>query len=501
MAKNINHLQHIKSSVVENGKPKLPQPSVLVEGELAINYAEGVETISLKNSSGDVVAFSSDEYYTEQKLGSGFTGENSAKTVTEAIESIDEVQISSGITPEEDSIEIWIDESVDPEEADVYTKAETDELLVVKVDKTSIVQETGSSVSIIMSQSAVTDAVNSANEIEISSGVMPSSSSIEIWVDESYSSATADVYSKAEMDSLFTLKQDVIEDNAVIGGGYGICRTAGVTSAKTAAINDFVLVPNMHVSVLFEHAFEVSNPTLNINDTGAYPIMLYNYPVPMFKITEETILTMVFDGTNYNVVSIEREVSLSGVSAVDLGLPSGVKWASMNVEAQTPEDNGLYFSWGNVIGHAKGSEPDFGTSNDTEPYVSSKGAEITGGSGTQIAVGNTYDMAHATMGYPWRLPTYADFQELCSNCTSTWVTQNGVRGRRFVSNINGEAIFFPATGYYNSTILTDEGTYGKYWSSVLASESAAHDFSFNSESVNYQNSNQRYLGFNVRAVQ
>jgi len=85
MAKNINHLQHVKSSVVENGLPKLPAPNVLVEGELAVNYATDKETISLKNSSGIVVTFSSDNYYSEKKLGSGFTGENSAVTVTQAI--------------------------------------------------------------------------------------------------------------------------------------------------------------------------------------------------------------------------------------------------------------------------------------------------------------------------------------------------------------------------------------------------------------------------------
>ena len=91
MSKNVNHIQHIKSNVVENGKPKLPLASALVEGELAVNYAEGYETISLKNSSGDIVTFSSDEYYTSEKLGSGFTGENSAKTVTEVIEENEEI--------------------------------------------------------------------------------------------------------------------------------------------------------------------------------------------------------------------------------------------------------------------------------------------------------------------------------------------------------------------------------------------------------------------------
>ena len=89
MAKNANFVSHKKSKQIIDGKPKLPLATDLVEGEIAINFAENVETLSIKNESGDVVTFSSDNYYTEQKLGSGFTGENSGKTVTEALENIE----------------------------------------------------------------------------------------------------------------------------------------------------------------------------------------------------------------------------------------------------------------------------------------------------------------------------------------------------------------------------------------------------------------------------
>ena len=91
MGKNVEHIQHVKSNVVLNGKPKLPNGDVLVEGELNINYASGYETISLKNASGEVITFSSDEYYSEKKLGSGFTGANSALTVTDVITENEEI--------------------------------------------------------------------------------------------------------------------------------------------------------------------------------------------------------------------------------------------------------------------------------------------------------------------------------------------------------------------------------------------------------------------------
>jgi len=100
MGKNINHIQHLKSSVVvENGgtvSPKLPTPDLFVDGEIAVNYADGYETLSIKSSSGNVVTFSSDDYYSEKKLGSAFTGENSAITVTKCIEDNEKV-ISSAL--------------------------------------------------------------------------------------------------------------------------------------------------------------------------------------------------------------------------------------------------------------------------------------------------------------------------------------------------------------------------------------------------------------------
>ena len=93
MAENIKrHITHIKSKVA-NQKPTSSQ---LLEGEVAVNYAKDKEFLSIKNESGDVVTFSSDNYYTEQKLGSGFTGSNSGNTVTKVIEDNEKV-ISSAL--------------------------------------------------------------------------------------------------------------------------------------------------------------------------------------------------------------------------------------------------------------------------------------------------------------------------------------------------------------------------------------------------------------------
>ena len=150
MAKNANFVSHKKSKQIVDGKPKLPLASDIVEGEIAINFGKDVETLSIKNESGDVVTFSSDNYYTEKKLGSGFTGANSAKTVTEVIDNLDlgnEVEISSGETPTEETVELWVDTSVSPIPVEVYTKAETDSLLLTKVNTSDVVQNINSETS------------------------------------------------------------------------------------------------------------------------------------------------------------------------------------------------------------------------------------------------------------------------------------------------------------------------------------------------------------------
>jgi len=95
MAKNVEHVSHIKSKLKTNGLPQLPSPDKLVDGEIAINYAEDVETLSIKNESGNVVTFSSDNYYTEQKLGSAFT--DNETTVTDVTNSINDVANAAAV--------------------------------------------------------------------------------------------------------------------------------------------------------------------------------------------------------------------------------------------------------------------------------------------------------------------------------------------------------------------------------------------------------------------
>jgi hypothetical protein len=196
------------------------------------------------------------------------------------------------------------------------------------------------------------------------------------------------------------------------------------------------------------------------------------------------------------VISIESQVAPAPTGFVDLALPSGLLWAEKNVGAATPEDDGLYFSWGNVDGHTATDGYDFGSNNDG-PYASTPGAALEGNIPSNI----TYDAAMHNMGAPCRMPTVSEFQELYNNCTTEWTTQNGVNGRRFTSRINGSSIFFPAAGHRSGVSLYNRGFNGFYWSSSRYTAAYGYNMYFDASAVYPALNSGRFIGFSVRAVQ
>ena len=301
--------------------------------------------------------------------------------------------------------------------------------------------------------------------------------------------------SDAQIQAILNKIQPLVTtgSTAPLGFGYGVCETAGATAAKTVSMTNTVLTPGGIIAVNFVNAFTASSPTLSVNGSAAKPIKLYGNAMPMGKVHSNTILVMYYDGTQFNVIGILSQTAAAPTGFVDLALPSGLLWCDHNVGASTPYEHGLYFSWGNVIGHAEGSGYDFSDA----VYAGTPGAALTG----NVPVNGTYDLARHNIGAPCRLPTVGEFQELNSNCDSEWTDEDGVAGRRFTSRINGNSIFFPASGYYDGTSLNGRGSYGYYWSSSYGSATHAYYLGFNSSDVNPAINDYRRYGFSARAVQ
>ena len=167
---------------------------------------------------------------------------------------------------------------------------------------------------------------------------------------------------------------------------------------------------------------------------------------------------------------------------VDLGLPSGLLWATCNVGANTPEECGDYFAWGETTTKSSYTEDNYTYSSNPTTLPSSA------------------DAATANWGYGWRMPTYDELNELQSNCTVTWTTQSGVNGRLFTGP-NGNSIFLPAAGFRNGSELNYAGSYGLYWSSSLGTFHTDFAWGLLFTSDDYEmNYYPRYRGLAVRPV-
>ena len=187
------------------------------------------------------------------------------------------------------------------------------------------------------------------------------------------------------------------------------------------------------------------------------------------------------EGTSYSeVVSFTTLETPIEYECVDLGLPSGLKWATCNIGATTPEEYGNYYAWGEVV--------------TKETYTNAN--SLTYGKEMEDISGNVqYDAATFNWSGDWRIPTNNEMQELIDNCTWTWTTQNGVNGYKVASKVNSNFIFLPAAGYRNGSSFDEAGLYGKYWSSA---PSAYCLYLFNRSF--YMFSDSRSYGYTVRPV-
>ena len=185
---------------------------------------------------------------------------------------------------------------------------------------------------------------------------------------------------------------------------------------------------------------------------------------------------------------------------VDLGL--SVKWATMNIGANAPEECGDYFAWGET-------EPkDYydwstckwcnGSSNTLTKYcIDSRYGTID----NKTTLDLSDDAAHANWGGTWRMPTVDEIKELVNICSWEWTTQNGVNGQK-ATGPNGNSIFLPAAGFRLIVDLNDMGSYGFYWSSSLRPDydGDVYHLGFGSDRTSWNGDSKRNYDFPVRAV-
>ena len=188
--------------------------------------------------------------------------------------------------------------------------------------------------------------------------------------------------------------------------------------------------------------------------------------------------------------------------AIDLGLPSGIKWASFNVGATKPEEYGGYYAWGETE-----EKEDYGW----ETYKWCNGSDE---SFTKYCTNSSYgtvdnktvldpedDVAHVKWGGDWRMPTTEEQEELRNECTLEWTALNGVNGYR-VTGPNGNSIFLPVAGGRDGADVNGRGNDGGYWSGSLSSGNGflAYGLYFDDYHYCWNSHGSRCYGQSVRPV-
>ena len=250
----------------------------------------------------------------------------------------------------------------------------------------------------------------------------------------------------------------------------------------------------------------------DVNGDGAVTSVdvtcLYNY---LINADETYLATSDVDGDGYITVGditliYNILLGLPNHEFVDLGLPSGTLWATMNVGANSPEEYGDYFAWGETTPKDVYSWSNYqwcmGSIKTLTKYCSKSGYGYNGFVDNKTELDPEDDAAYVNWGPQWRMPSLEQFQEMIDNCTTLVITRNGVNGRLFISNINGASLFLPAAGARLDGSPNNVGAYGYYWSRTLYTiyPHYAYYFYFGLGYVYYCESRYRSDGTSVRAV-
>ena len=196
----------------------------------------------------------------------------------------------------------------------------------------------------------------------------------------------------------------------------------------------------------------------------------------------------------------------NGFEYVDLGLPSGTKWATCNVGADKETDYGLYFAWGETVGYSRiTSMKQFCLEDYKFSKCGSNKFTKYNGTDRKNVLDLKDDAVQVNMGGKWHIPTKEQIKELMSNTESTWVSNyngSGVNGILFTSKSDtSKKLFLPACGCLSNFVSESAGKVCYYWSSSIYNNNDCYGFIFNiSSALVFVALSNRNEGNTVRGV-
>jgi hypothetical protein len=254
-----------------------------------------------------------------------------------------------------------------------------------------------------------------------------------------------------------------------------------------------------------------ANPTTSGSHAAATDATLGVFEVTMTGLAPNKTYHVRAYATNSAGTAYGSEVSFTTLSSggghayVDLGLPSGTLWATCNVGADSPEDYGDYFAWGETQPKSDYSWSTYqycmGSSTKLTKYCDNASYGYNGFTDNLTTLQPSDDAATAQWGSGWRMPTIEEWRELRDNTTHVWTSQNGVGGRLFTAT-NGNSLFLPAAGSRDGTNLDHAGWSGSYWARSLSPghPSMVFNLLINADNCSTNGSGLRNKGLSVRPV-
>ena len=299
-----------------------------------------------------------------------------------------------------------------------------------------------------------------------------------------------------------------------------VATTVAVTSFTADAAT--VKVTKFHQSYPYSGKATVEYTVGGALPTNAIAEITLNTDDASATFTQKNIVSGANTFTIDFASSFGGALLLTNASFVVTIEPGGVQlwengpyWAECNVGASKPEEYGYYFWWGDTVGYTntgngwisvKDGTSILFTNSGTAAATSGKNNSALQSAGYIDTTGNlvvSHDAATTHLGSPWRMPTNAEFEELINNCTTTWITTNGVSGRLVTGKgaYANRSIFLPAAGDGYGSYLYCPGSFGYYWSSTPYSDYsyyACYLYFYSSDFC--QGNDGRYYGQSVRPV-
>lgn len=255
--------------------------------------------------------------------------------------------------------------------------------------------------------------------------------------------------------------------------------------------DEIVESPNSSQEVVFSIGTKTKKNTFSGIKSG---VVKFEVVTPGQYYPLDVVYTFITKYFGYNDAQFDDpDEDKPTPEAVDLGLPSGIKWASFNLGASKPEEYGDYYAWGET--EPNKDEYSWGTyswcngnENSLTKYFSGDG---------KTALDQADDAAYNLLGGEWRIPNQSDWQELINYCSWTTTSSNGINGVLATSKMNGASIFFPFSGQIDGSEVLNMESSGYYWTSTLNPYVSLANIGTTIPDIGYLD---RYIGLPIRPV-